>query len=327
MLSIRGLVTTTLIILSTFSSFTLAEEQKPLSAADPDLNSDSHPSLASVAQDDLLFSLPVTTVVADMSSISRAAPLVFPAVGKHTATVIFAHGLSDTGNGWASAVENWRRRQRLNEVKFILPHAPQIPITANWGMRMPGWFDIVSRATIFDRHRLPPGSPSLTAALSQKTLDGTIEALRESEDEPGIRASAEYFHSLVQAEVDAGIPSERVVLGGFSQGGAMAIFSGLTGKHKIGGIVGLSCWLLLSNKFASIVPEDKPNQDTPVWLGHGDADPLVRPELGALSAEALKALGYKVTRTLYPGMGHSACLEELDEVEAFLLERLPATQN
>lgn len=66
-----------------------------------------------------------------MASLRRAQPLVFPAVKTHTATVIFSHGLGDTGHGWASAVENWRRRQRLDEVKFILPHAPTIPITCN----------------------------------------------------------------------------------------------------------------------------------------------------------------------------------------------------
>jgi hypothetical protein len=70
-----------------------------------------------------------TTTPLTMASVRRTAPLVFPAVGRHTATVIFAHGLGDTGNGWASAVEHWRRRQKLDEVKFILPHAPQIPIT------------------------------------------------------------------------------------------------------------------------------------------------------------------------------------------------------
>lgn len=66
-----------------------------------------------------------------MASLRRAQPLVFPAVNTHTATVIFSHGLGDTGHGWASAVENWRRRQRLDEIKFILPHAPEIPITCN----------------------------------------------------------------------------------------------------------------------------------------------------------------------------------------------------
>ncbi|OBR08547.1 phospholipase/Carboxylesterase [Colletotrichum higginsianum IMI 349063] len=302
-----------------------------------------HPPLAAVADAELLlpFAGPLAPAApaapeAMSSSLARTAPLVFPAAGKHTATVIFAHGLGDTGHGWASAVENWRRRQRLDEVKFVLPHAPQIPITCNWGMRMPGWFDIVSRNTIFDRHRRQASSSSPASSSSsssspltvpQKRLDGTVESLRESEDEPGIRASSEYFQSLVQAEVDAGIPAERIVLGGFSQGGAMAIFSGLTGPHRIGGIVGLSCWLPLSNKFAGIVAAGSPSQDTPVWLGHGDADPLVRPELGELSAEALKKLGFKVSRTLYPGMPHAACPEELDDVEAFLRERLPPTKQ
>ncbi|KAK1455993.1 phospholipase/Carboxylesterase [Colletotrichum cuscutae] len=348
-------VTATTILLALLAPFTAAtpqqeqqqqqqlkhlEQQDPLSEAE-ELHPlpPHHPSLAGIAEaqgPDLLS--PPTTCEAMSSSVARTAPLVFPAAGKHTATVIFAHGLGDTGHGWASAVENWRRRQRLDEVKFVLPHAPQIPVTCNWGMRMPGWFDIVSRATIFDRHRQKqaeassssssPSSPKLTTIPHpQKVLDGTVEALRESEDERGILASSEYFQQLVQAEVDAGIPAERVVLGGFSQGGAMAIFSGLTGKHRIGGIVGLSCWLLLSNKFAGLVPEEKANQETPMWLGHGDADPLVRPELGALSMDALKGLGYKVSRTLYPGMGHAACPEELDDVEAFLLERLPPTQK
>ncbi|KAJ0343438.1 hypothetical protein KNSL1_010297 [Colletotrichum chrysophilum] len=319
MLSFRGLIATTLVVIANLAHHTVSEPQQHR-------DRDTHPPLAAVPQDSLFGGTP--PVAADMSSISRAAPLVFPAAGKHTATVIFAHGLGDTGNGWASAVENWRRRQRLDEVKFVLPHAPQIPITCNFGMRMPGWFDIVSRASILDRHRIPPGpSPLTTAAILQKKLDGTVESLRENEDAPGILASNEYFHSLVQAEVDAGIPADRIVLGGFSQGGAMAIFSGLTGTHKVAGIVGLSCWLLLSERFASLVPAYKPNQATPIFMGHGDADPLVRPELGALSMEALKKLGYDVSRTLYPGMGHSACLEELDDVEAFLLKQLPPTEK
>lgn len=101
-------------------------------------------------------------------ALRYSAPLVFPAVKTHTATVIFSHGLGDTGHGWASGVENWRRRERLDEVKFILPHAPQIPITCNvslaaydlfplaavtdflqGGFRMPGWFDIVSLVIVF----------------------------------------------------------------------------------------------------------------------------------------------------------------------------------
>ncbi|EGY21156.1 acyl-protein thioesterase [Verticillium dahliae VdLs.17] len=241
------------------------------------------------------------------SSLRRSAPLVFPAPGRHTATVIFAHGLGDTGHGWASAVESWRRRQRLDGVKFILPNAPMIPITAP--------------------HKPPtlitaPAAPSRSVSV----IDGSVESLRQNEDDAGVRVSTGYFHGLIQAEVDAGIPSDRIVLGGFSQGGAMALFAGLTAPVKLGGIVGLSCWLLLSNKFGDEVKDEAKalNRDTKVWMGHGGADPLARPELGQMSADMLKKLGFDVTLKIYPGMPHSACPEELDDVEAFLRARLPA---
>ncbi|KAL2114778.1 hypothetical protein VUR80DRAFT_88 [Thermomyces stellatus] len=228
-------------------------------------------------------------------SATRKASLVVPAVARHTATVIFAHGLGDTGHGWASFVENWRRRQRLDHVKFILPHAPTRPITANMGMQMPGWFDIVQ-------------------------LNGTVESLQRSEDERGILESRAYFHQLIQEEIDAGIPANRIVLGGFSQGGAMSILSGLTASVKIAGIVGLSSWLLLGPKFKDLAPDV--NKETPVLMCHGTFDPLVVPQIAQASFEALKGMGYDVKMKTYP-MAHSACPEELDDVEEFLKERLP----
>ncbi|UPL01051.1 hypothetical protein LCI18_011985 [Fusarium solani-melongenae] len=240
---------------------------------------------------------PDTAVTKEKDRMS-IAPLVFPAASRHTATVIFVHGLGDTGHGWASAVENWRRRQRLDEVKFILPHAPQIPISVNMGMRMPGWFDV-------------------------KQLGGDVNTLVRSEDTEGIKRSQQYFHNLIQEEIDAGIPSERIVLGGFSQGGAMSILSGLTCKNKLGGIIGMSSWLLLSQGFAGMVSPTDANRQTPVKMFHGDADPIVNIQRGKLSVDLLKELGYDVTWKVYPGMGHSACLEELDEVEAFLRQQLP----
>ncbi|KAL8387214.1 hypothetical protein RB595_010072 [Gaeumannomyces hyphopodioides] len=225
------------------------------------------------------------------------APLRFPAVAQHTATVIFVHGLGDTGHGWASAVENWRRRSKLDQVKFILPHAPSIPITRNLGMRMPGWYDIAS-------------------------LDGNPESLRKNEDEAGIKASQAYFHNLIQQEIDSGIPADRIVLGGFSQGGAISIFSGLTAKVKLAGIVGLSAYLLLASKFNELLPDPEFNKDTPIFMAHGTQDVVVPTAMGILSHDILKEGGYDVTMRTYP-MGHSACLEELDEVEAFLGMRLP----
>ncbi|KAK4117526.1 acyl-protein thioesterase-1-like protein [Canariomyces notabilis] len=233
------------------------------------------------------------------SSITRLPPLLFPATARHTATVIFIHGLGDTGHGWAGAVENWRRRQRLDEVKFILPHAPAIPITCNWGMKMPGWYDI-------------------------HTIDGTPESLRKHEDEAGILASQAYFHDLIQKEIDSGIPADRIVIGGFSQGGAMSIFSGLTAKVKLAGIVALSSYLVLSAKFADFVPKPDVNRQTPVFMAHGDSDQVVNIALGKTSFDLLKGMGYNAEFKVYKGMEHSASLEELDDVEAFLRERLPA---
>ncbi|GAB0134212.1 hypothetical protein EsDP_00002593 [Epichloe bromicola] len=227
------------------------------------------------------------------SSIRRMAPLVFPAIGRHTATVIFIHGLGDTGHGWSDAVELWRKRQRLNEIKFILPHAPHIPISMNAGLKMPGWFDIKS---------LQKG---------------------EDEDGPGVLQSREYLHGLIQQEIKDGIPAERIVLGGFSQGGAMSIFAGLTAPFKIGGIVGLSSWLLLNQTFKEHVPEGNANKATPIFMGHGDRDPLVLYDLAKDSEKALKNMGYDVTFKTYRGMQHSACLDELNDVEAFIGDKLP----
>jgi len=224
----------------------------------------------------------------------RSPPLLFPATARHTATVIFVHGLGDTGHGWAGAVENWRRRQRLDEVKFILPHAPAIPITCNWGMKMAGWYDIV-------RSQDPVHSVRRLANFShQHTIDGNAESLRRNEDEAGILLSQAYFHELIQKEIDDGIPADRIVLGGFSQGGAMSMFAGLTSKARLGGIVALSSYLLLSLKFADLVPKPEFNKETPIFMAHGDSDQVVNFELGKKSYDLLKDMGYKATLKIYP---------------------------
>ncbi|TVY54883.1 Acyl-protein thioesterase 1 [Lachnellula cervina] len=228
-------------------------------------------------------------------------PLIVPAVKKHTATVIMAHGLGDSGAGWVSLAENWRRRQKFDEVKFIFPNAASIPISVNFGMQMPGWYDVV-------RPR--------QAAIS-------FDDLQEDQDERGILKSRDYFHSLIKTEIDAGIPSTRIVIGGFSQGGAMSIFSGITSPNKLGGIFGLSCYLLLHYKLQSFIPKDNPNKDTPIFMGHGDSDPLVKPEWGRRTVEELKKEGWSVEMKTYKGLEHSACPEEVDDVEKYLDARIP----
>ena len=127
-----------------------------------------------------------------------------------------------------------------------------------------------------------------------------MEAQARDEDKNGILASRGYFPSLIQEEIAAGIPADRIVLGGFSQGGAMSIFSGLTAPVKIGGIVGLSSWLLLNRAFKEHVPEGNLNKATPILMGHGDRDPLVLYPLAQESEKKLKELGYDVTFKTYP---------------------------
>ncbi|KAI0147422.1 Phospholipase/carboxylesterase/thioesterase [Xylariaceae sp. FL1272] len=232
-----------------------------------------------------------------------AAPLVMSAVAKHTATVIFMHGLGDTGFGWASAVEMWQKRGKLNHVKFVLPHAPSIPVTVNGGMVMPAWFDIAA-------------------------LGGSLDDIKKNQDEPGHLKTREFVHGLIQAEIDAGIPSNRIIVGGFSMGAAMSHLSALTAKVKLAGVVGLSSWLPLDHKFPDLVKEaGNVNQDTPIFMGHGTVDPYVPFPLGQLTAETLKQQGFSVEFKSYPGMAHSACLEELMEVESFMAKQLPADEG
>ena len=182
-----------------------------------------------------------------------------------------------------------------HETQFIFPNAPTIPITVNMGMRMPGWYDITDFGDLANR----------------------------SEDDTGILRSQKVFHNLIAAEVAAGIPSERIVLGGFSQGGAMSLLAGTTAPTRLGGIFGLSCYLLLKDKVQSLVPADSPNAKTPIFMGHGDGDPVVKYAWGKATAEQLRAWGYDVDFKTYPGLPHSAAPEELDDLAAYLTARIP----
>ncbi|KAJ5180098.1 acyl-protein thioesterase 1 [Penicillium capsulatum] len=229
------------------------------------------------------------------------APFVVPALKKHTATVIMAHGLGDSGMGWMALAQNWRRRGKFEEVTFIFPNAPAIPITVNFGMSMPGWYDI---------------------AKLGRDLD-FAEAVR-TQDEPGILRSRDFFNTLIKEQNDKGIPSSRIVLGGFSQGGAMSVFTGLTNKEKLGGIFGLSSYLLLSDRVKNYVPEDWPNKNTPFFLAHGRSDDVVKYQFGQQSAQMLKEMGLEdVTFNDYADLGHSADPEEIDDLEKFLERTLP----
>ncbi|KAJ4516728.1 hypothetical protein HRR75_003388 [Exophiala dermatitidis] len=210
--------------------------------------------------------------------------LVVPALKKHTATVIMAHGLGDR----VSLAENWRRRGKFEDVKFVFPNAPTIPITV---------------------------------------LD--FSELRQQHDEPGILRSRATFTKLITDEIAAGIPSNRIILGGFSQGGAMSIFTGVTTPHKLGGVFGLSCYLLLGDKIKEYAKEaNGANKDTPFFMGHGDADEVVKYRWGVQTAEFLRnELGHKVEFKTYKGLPHSADMQEIDDLEVFIKDCLKPTES
>jgi len=227
--------------------------------------------------------------------------LIVPALKKQTATVIMAHGLGDSGAGWVSLAENWRRRGKFEDVKFIFPNAPNIPITVNMGMSMPGWYDITD-----------------------------FSDLNQAHDEPGILRSRSTLTKLITDEIAAGIPSTRIILGGFSQGGAMSIFTGVTTPHKLGGVFGLSCYLLMGNKVKELAKEEAKgaNKETPFFMGHGDADEVVKYRWGQLTAEFLRnELGHKVEFKTYRHLPHSADVEEIDDLEQFIKQCLPGGES
>ncbi|KAI0307202.1 Phospholipase/carboxylesterase [Multifurca ochricompacta] len=234
-------------------------------------------------------------------------PLIFNSITKHTATVIFLHGLGDTGHGWGDSVSSvFRYDTSLSHVKWILPHAPSMSVTANFGMQMPAWFDI----THFD--------------------------FETAEDEDGMLRTVSSVNRLISAEVSSGIEPGRIVIGGFSQGAAMSLLTGLTNERKLGGIVSLSGWLVLRNKMKAMCSEHA--LAMPVFWGHGTADPLVTFDLGCTSVDFLKTtLGLPATlpdaldgATLkgvmfrqYAGLQHGVAPQELDDLKVWLKKILP----
>lgn len=125
---------------------------------------------------------------------------------------------------------------------------------------------------------------------------------------------------LIQQEITAGIPSNRIILGGFSQGGAISIFTGITTPIKLGGVFGLSCYLVLADKIKDYVDAaEDANKKTPFFIAHGTADEVCKYEWGRQTAETLeKELGHEVEFKSYPGLPHSAALEEIDDLETFI---------
>uniref|UniRef100_A0A8C5DMV3 palmitoyl-protein hydrolase n=1 Tax=Gouania willdenowi TaxID=441366 RepID=A0A8C5DMV3_GOUWI len=202
-------------------------------------------------------------------SVPLLAEAVVSGTEKETAAVIFLHGLGDSGHGWADTLTEIQ----LPYVKFICPHAPQIPVTLNMKATMPAWFDLMG---------LSPDSP---------------------EDEAGIKRAAESIKAIIEHEAKNGIPPHRIILGGFSQGGALALYTALTSQHQLAGVVALSCWLPLHKTFPSASNASK---NLPILQCHGEMDFMIPCQFGAMTAEKLKSIVDKsmINFKTYPGLSH-----------------------
>jgi len=218
----------------------------------------------------------------------HAPPIEIETGGQPTASVIILHGLGASGDDFVPLCEQF---DLAGAVRYVLPHAPLRPVTINGGAVMPAWYDILTL-----------GGPG-------------------GEDETGLRASQALVEGLIAREVARGVRPERIVLGGFSQGCAMALLTGLRHRDRLAAIVGLSGYLPLAATTAA--ERSSANQATPVFLAHGRFDPMIAPARAAASRDALRALGYAVQWHEYP-MEHSVCQAEIDDLQQFLHRVLAA---
>ena len=198
--------------------------------------------------------------------------------------VIWMHGLGADGYDFVDIPPVLRLPEGL-AVHFVFPHGPVRPVTINGGMVMRSWYDIRPDAGV------------------------------RREDEPGLRQSQRQVEALIAREKARGVPASRLVLAGFSQGGAMALQTGLRHPERLAGIMALSCYLPLADRVAA---EASPaNRDVPIFMAHGTGDPLIPLARARRAHEILTGLGYRVEWHEYP-MPHSVCDAEIRDIGAWL---------
>lgn len=201
-----------------------------------------------------------------------------------TASVLWLHGLGADGNDFVPVVNELGLPDDL-AVRFVFPHAPMMPVTINNGYVMRAWYDV------------------------------SFDGLDKRPDERGIRASQASIEQLLARENARGIPAHRIVLAGFSQGGAMTLHTGLRHAERLAGLMVLSSYLPLPNALAA---ERSPaNAATPIFMVHGEDDPVIPIGLAERSVAQLRGLGYAVDWRAYP-MEHSVCLPEIADIGEWL---------
>lgn len=199
-----------------------------------------------------------------------------------SASVIWLHGLGANGHDFEDVVPALRLPQTLG-VRFVFPHAPSIPVTINNGYVMPAWYDIL-----------------------EMSIDRKV-------DDVQLRQSAEQVRLLIQREIERGVPSERIVLAGFSQGGAVVYETALSYDQPLAGLMTMSTYLATQDS----VKRHENNQHLPIFVMHGTQDPIVPFALGERARDALTAWQYDVSFRDY-SMDHSVCIEQIRDVSTWL---------
>ncbi len=207
-------------------------------------------------------------------------------------SLIWLHGLGADGHDFEPIVPELGLAPELR-VRVVLPHAPQIPVSINGGMRMPAWYDI-------------------------RDMD-----LANRHDEEGVRRSAEQLTHLIERENGRGVASENIVLAGFSQGGAVALHVALRHPEKLGGVILLSTYAVLESTIEA--ERSTANANIPIFQAHGTQDPMVVPERGRTACALLKSLGHEVEWHDYP-MQHQVCLEEIQALSTWLNSRFQSQE-
>ena len=201
-----------------------------------------------------------------------------------SASVIWMHGLGDDGHGWSEVVPALRMPATL-PTRFLFPHAPVIPVTINNGYAMRAWYDI--RENDFNNRA----------------------------DLAGVKRSQQQVEALIAHEQARDIPASRIVLAGFSQGGAIALYAGLRHPQRLAGIVALSTYLIAPDALAA--DASAANRDVPIFMAHGTQDPVIQFRWADASRNALVAGGYRIEWHTY-SMPHSAVPEEIAATGQFL---------
>jgi len=225
--------------------------------------------------------------------MTTAAPALLDTVEFETGpqpawTVLWLHGLGDSGEGWAPVVPELVRKD-WPSVRFVFPHAPVRPVTINNGLRMRAWYDIRD-----------------------------FQDLANRADAEGVEQSVAQVEALIAREAERGVPAARVVLAGFSQGGAITLAAGLCRREPLAGLIALSTYLPLGER---LIREAAPAASAqPVFMAHGSHDPVVPFQGGEIAAAGLRSLGFQVEWHTYP-MAHQACGEEIEAVADWLGRR------